>query len=67
MLNELLRAADRGSITMPVNLTRLEFTLSMNGYGSAGSFYKAIDNDWYYKLSYPIGNGTFCYESVKEL
>lgn len=67
MLNELLRAAGRGSITMPVNLTRLEFTLSMNGSGSAGSFYKAIDNDWYYKLSYPIGNGTFCYESVNEV
>ena len=33
MLNELLRAAGKGSNTMPVNLTGLEFTLSMNGYG----------------------------------
>lgn len=67
MQSELLKAAGKGSAFMPVDLTGLEFTLSMNGSGSAGSFYKAIDNDWYYKLSYPIGNGTFCYESVNEV
>lgn len=67
MLNELLRAAHKGSVAIPVDLTRLEFTLSMNGSGSAGSFFKAIDNDWYYKLSYPIGSNRFCYESVNEV
>lgn len=67
MSSELLRAASKGAMSTPVDLTRLDFTLSMNGSGSAGSFYKAIDGDWYYKLSYPIGDGTFCYESVNEV
>ena len=67
MLSELLRAASKGAMSTPVDLTGLDFTLSMNGSGSAGSFYKAIDGDLYYKLSYPIGDGRFCYESVNEV
>lgn len=67
MLNELLRAVYKGSVTIPVDLTGLEFTLSMDGSGSAGSFFKAIDNGWYYKLSYPISSDRFCYESVNEV
>lgn len=48
------------------DLTHLEFTLSMNGSGSAGSFYKAFDGEYYYKLSYLIGD-RFCYEAVNEV
>lgn len=49
-----------------VNLTNLDFSLSLNGSGSAGSFYKAYDDDYYYKLSYSLGK-EFGYESVNEV
>lgn len=49
------------------DLTHLDFILSLDGSGSAGSFYKAIDNNFYYKLSYLISKDRFCYESVNEV
>ena len=49
------------------DLTHVYFVLSLNGSRSAGSFYKAIDNNFYYKLSYPMSGYRFCYESVNEV
>lgn len=50
-----------------IDLTGLDFSLSMEGSGSAGSFYKSIDSDGnYYKVSYIIRDG-FGYESINKV
>ena len=51
----------------PEDLRHLDFSLSMNGSGSAGSFYKAVYLDKYYKLSLLLGNGIFGYEAINEV
>lgn len=50
-----------------LDLTGLDFSLSTEGSGSAGSFYKAIDSEGnYYKVSYILKDG-FGYEAVYEV
>lgn len=49
-----------------VDLTHLDFSLSMWGSGSAGSFYKACDGEYFYKVSLIFRDG-FGYESVNEV
>ena len=51
----------------PEDLRHLDFSLSMDGSGSAGSFYKSVYLDKYYKLSLLLGNGMFGYEAINEV
>ena len=52
---------------MKKNYTRLDWLLSQQGAGAAGSFYKAIEDETYYKASMLLPDKLFGYEAVNEV